>query len=109
MNYAVVSDQSNSIMAFLFEVDTIGYKTERVVYNWEDALGWIGGLLQILTILQLVLLKPFIEDALVYQIAKFTKSGKEVGIESTNFYIKKTLRNIMCFKCCKKLNCIFDA
>ena len=95
-------------MGWYFEVDTISYKTLRVIYNWEDALGWIGGLLQIVTIVQTLLLGPFIKDALVYQIAKLTKSGKEVGIESLNFYIKKTLRNVMCFKCCKQLDCIFN-
>ena len=101
-------DESNSLMVIYFEVDTIGHKTSRVIYNWEDALGWIGGLLQIVTIAQTIFLGPFIKDALVYQIAKYTTSGREVNIESLNFYLKKTLRNIMCFKCCKKLDCIFN-
>ena len=59
-------------------------------------------------IAQTILLAPFIKDALVYQIAKLTVSGKEVGIESLNFYIKKTVRNMMCFKCCKNVDCIFN-
>lgn len=43
---------SNGIISFIFEVDAIGHKTQRVIYNWEDALGWIGGLLQIIMIIQ---------------------------------------------------------
>ena len=80
-------------MSFIFEVDSTGKKTKRVVYNWEDALGWIGGLLQIVTIAQTIILKPFIKDAIVYQVAKLTKSGKEVRIDHLNFYFKKTLKN----------------
>ena len=89
-------------------MDSTGKKTKRVIYNWEDALGWIGGLLQIITIAQTIILKPFIKDAIVYQVAKLTKSGKEVRIDHLNFYLKKTLKNMMCFKCCKKLDCIFN-
>ena len=101
-------EDSNNLIDWYFEVDTIGHKTTRVVYNMEDALGWIGGLLQIIMIAQSILLGPFIKDALVYQIAKYTTSGRDVDIESLNFYLKKTLRNIMCFKCCKKLDFIFN-
>lgn len=97
-----------NLMDFYFEVDTIGHKTSRVVYNLEDALGWIGGLLGILHTVQFLLLKPIIKDALVYHIAKSTKSGKEVGIKSTKFYLKKILRNLMCLKCCKKFDFIFN-
>ena len=34
-----------------FEVDGIGNKYSRVVWNMEEALGWIGGLLQIIILI----------------------------------------------------------
>ena len=95
-------------MMFIWEVDSTGKKTKRVVYNWEHGLGWIGGLFQILTLAQSILLKPFKKDAIVYKVAKLTKSGKEIGIDDLNFFLKKTLQNLMCFKSCRELNCIFD-
>ena len=96
-------------MAFIFEVDSTGQKTKRVVYNWEDALGWIGGLLQILTLAQTILLKPFIKDAIVYKVAMLTKSGADIQIDDLSFFLKNTMQNMIFFKCCKKLDCIFNS
>ena len=102
-------------MAFIFEVDSTGRRTKRVVYNWEDALGWIGGLLQILTLAQTILLKPFIGHSsrtqlpqnpfeiffgsIVYKVATLTKSGADIGIDDLGFFLKNTMQNIMYFKC----------
>ena len=106
--YHSVEEEDGPLMEFIFEVDTLANKTQRVIYNWEGALGWIGGLLGILSIFQEVLIKPFTKNAIVFQISKLTKSGQEVGIDNLDFYFKKTLKNLMCFKCCKKINFIFN-
>ena len=49
-----------------FEVDQMGNKYTRAIWNIEAALGWIGGLLQIIILIQRAATKPFIKDALVY-------------------------------------------
>lgn len=102
------AEEGGGLLEIIFEVDSIANKTHRSVYNLQAALGWIGGLLTLIKLIQGYLVKPFITDAIVYKVAQLSISGKEVGIDATNFYLKKTLRNIMCLKCCKKIDIIFD-
>jgi len=41
---------------------------EREVWNVEQALGWIGGMIGIFYVLVQSLLQPFIKNSVVYQV-----------------------------------------
>ena len=67
--YSHHTDKDDVFLLFKFEVDAMGNKYSRVVWNMEEALGWIGGLLQIIILIQAAAIQPFIKDSLVYEIA----------------------------------------
>lgn len=64
--YSHHNDHDDTFLKIKFEVDAVGNKYSRVVWNVEEALGWIGGLLQIIILIQNAAVKPFIKDSLVY-------------------------------------------
>ena len=46
---------NRTILELKFEVDGIANKYSRVLWNLEEALGWIGGLLQVIIFAQTAL------------------------------------------------------
>ena len=83
--------KSGDILNFTFEVESVANKTQRVVWNFQNALGWIGGLLSVMLTVQMAIMSPFVADAKVYQVANLTISGKTAGTDTQNFYLKQTL------------------
>ena len=80
---------------FILEVDEIGNKYDRKVYNFEELLGMIGGILSISLALLGIIFKPFFQDNLAYNFASLTRSGKNVNINSLSFFLKKGIENML--------------
>ena len=49
--YSHHNEDDRVFLMIKFEVDAMGNKYSRVVWNMEEALGWIGGLLQIIILI----------------------------------------------------------
>ena len=72
---------SKYIIGTAFQVGELSNKVSRKVYNVEEALGQIGGILALVEVLVLMILGPFVSDLLVQKIAEKTKAGMSLGID----------------------------
>ena len=84
----------------VFEKANSGMKYYRSVYTFEEAIGWLGGILTILySILQTIFI-PFTKDQLTYKVASKTKIGNLLQFDSMRFKCLKSMNNICSCFCC---------
>ena len=55
-----------------FEVDGIATKVTRKVHNFEDALGWVGGIIGIVAMIVKYSIAPFITNNIGIAISSAT-------------------------------------
>jgi len=78
-----------------------GMEYYRTVYTFEEAFGWLGGILGILYSFLQTIFIPFTKDQLTYKVASKTRMGKLLAFDSFRFRCLKSLNNICscCFSC----------
>ena len=77
-------------------MDTQAVKYARNVWNYDEALGWLGGIYSIIFAIVEYLLTPFTKDELVFRIVQITNKGKLAKLDSLKFKAMKSISNIFC-------------
>lgn len=93
---------SKYILGFSFKVSKSASKIDRKIFNIEEMIGQLGGIYGLLEVLILLFLHPFTKDAITEIVASKTKAGKQIGIDSRKFYIKRIVMELLCCTCLRR-------
>ena len=64
-NSYIADDDGDDILTYSFTVNSQAQGYERVIWNIEDSLGWIGGFMGIILTAVELLVKPFTSNELI--------------------------------------------
>ena len=85
----------------IIDVNNKGILYEREVWNFEDALGWIGGLIGLIYALVNSLFQPFLKNSLVFKVQDNSKVAEAYGLNTYKFRCCKILYSLPCtVRCC---------
>ena len=77
-----------------FEVEGVANKVSRKVWNLEDALGMVGGLMSLITVVSQIFMNPFVANNIIIHIAGDTAKGNTLNIDSVQFFLRKILYDL---------------
>ena len=81
--------KGTTIFRYVFELDNQAQRYERVVVNLERFCVVIGGLFSCFMLIFSVLLRPCIQDQLVFRVGKKLCRGKDDQLDTKEFYWRK--------------------
>ena len=68
-----VPDSSDEIYSMIIDVNNRGVLYERSVWNFEEALGWIGGLIGLIYVFFSSAVSPFMRNSFVFKVMDSSK------------------------------------
>ena len=86
----------------LFEVEGVANLTARKIWNLEDALGWAGGIMGIVTLIVQCFVSPFIANNMAIAVSAATVQGQKLQISSNSFYLRNVFESIFSCGCTKR-------
>ena len=85
----------------IIDVANRGTLYEREVWNFEQALGWIGGLIGLIYVSISFAIKPCVSHAMVFKVSDNSKVAEAFGLNSYEFRFSHILYELpFTSRCC---------
>lgn len=96
------AEGTNHLFQYIFEINDIGLQHTRTVWNFEKALGLVGGLIYLFTTILKMLCSPCFRNRLAHRLAKTTQIGKEAELNGKCFRLQHYVcYYFICWNCSK--------